>query len=188
MRKKINVILGSVRTGRAGKAIADWFMKEAAGYGGNLDLEFIDLAEVNLPFMDEPVPPAMGNGEYVHEHTKEWSRRIQAADGFVFITPEYNHGYSPALKNALDYLLNEWKGKPAAFVGYGAGGAKLSIDQILQVVEFLGMKPVEERVGVSEIWAAIDENGGVIADKVSGNVGNLLAALENAFAETAAAG
>jgi NAD(P)H-dependent FMN reductase len=188
MSKKVTVILGSVRTERAGKAVADWFLGEASKYQGNLDIEFIDLAELNLPFMDEPIPPGMSGGNYVHDHTKAWSRIVGGSDGFVFITPEYNHGYPPVLKNAIDYLFEEWKGKPVAFVGYGGSGAVLSIGQLLPVVEFLGMKPLDEKVGVSEIWAAFDEDGSLKSENISSDAGELLKALENAIGkETAAA-
>ena len=188
MRKKVKVILGSVRTGRAGKVVADWFMREAEKYDGNLDIEFIDLADVDLPFMDEPIPPGMSGGNYVNDHTKEWSRVINEADGFVFVTPEYNHGYSPALKNAIDYLKDEWNEKPVAFVGYGLGGATHSINQLKQVVEFLGMRVLDERIGISEVWAALDESGGVKAEKLTGDVGTLLTVLEDALTEASVAG
>ncbi len=183
MKKNIKVVIGSVRTGRAGKRVAEWFMNQTANFDGNLDFELIDLAEINLPFMNEPVPPSMGNGEYSHEQTRSWSRLIGSADGFVFVTPEYNHGYPPALKNAVDYLYKEWKGKPVGFVGYGGGGAMHSIRQLREILNFLGMKLLDTQIGIANIWEAFDEQGRIKERYINGDVKGFLAELENAFSE-----
>ncbi len=178
MAKNVKVILGSVRTNRAGKAVADYVMSQLGSYSGELEFDFIDLKDVNLPFMDEPVPPMMADG-YTEDHTKAWSKTIAEADGFILVTPEYNHGYSPVLKNALDYLMKEWSEKPVGFVGYGGNGAELAIDQLKPVVEFLGMKPVSSQIGVNTIWEAIDEKGQLKADYVKGDVNKLAAEIES---------
>lgn len=185
MSKKVLVIMGSVREGRVGDKVAEWVMGQLKKRTG-VDYELVDLRDVDLPYMNEPFPPMMGNAP-VHDHTKAWAKRISAADGFIFVTPEYNHGYSPALKNAIDYLYAEWREKPVAFVGYGSSGASEAIRQLTEVVEFIGMSPVSEKVGVSGIWEAFDENGDVKEDHLSGNVGSLAEALERVLVAKAAA-
>lgn len=172
--KKIKIILGSIRTQRAGINVADWVNEEVKKYEGSLEFDFIDLKEVNLPFMDEPVSP-MASTDYVHEHTKKWSKLIEDSDGFIFITPEYNHGYSPVLKNALDFLYQEWKGKPALLVGYGGSGARDAIRQLREVLTFLGLKPLEKQIGIGKIWE------GLKPESIRGDLQELLDSLENAI-------
>jgi NAD(P)H-dependent FMN reductase len=114
------IIVGSVRPNRVGLPIAQWVRSEAEKHGG-FEIDFTDLAEVNLPFMDEPNHPA--KHQYTKPHTFAWSARVDAADAFIFVTPEYNHSFSPALKNAVDYLSQEWWRKPVGFVSYGGMSA-----------------------------------------------------------------
>jgi len=167
--KKIKVILGSTRTNRAGAGVAKWVMSQTQKYIGNLQFDFIDLKDVNLPFLDEPFPPMMAE-EYAHDHTKKWSKIIAEADGFIIVTPEYNHGYPASLKNALDFLYKEWQDKPVGLVGYGGSGARSSIKQLREVLEFMKMKPIKEQVGVGEIWEAFDEEGNLKVEKVRGDL------------------
>ena len=108
---KIMIIVGSVRPGRAGLPIAQWVRSEVEALDG-VELDFADLAEINLPFMDEPNHPSMR--QYTQPHTIAWSERVDAADAFIFVTPEYNHSFSPVLKNAFDYLNQEWWRKAVA--------------------------------------------------------------------------
>lgn len=117
------VLITSTRPGRAGEPIARWFAEEAATHGG-FDVDLADLAEIALPFMDEPKHPSLR--QYEHDHTKAWSERVDRADAFVFVTPEYNHGMTAQLKNALDYLNQEWANKAVGFVSYGgvSGGTR----------------------------------------------------------------
>jgi NAD(P)H-dependent FMN reductase len=110
------IIVGSVRPGRVGLPIAEWVRGEAEKTG-KFDIDFVDLKELALPFMDEPAHPKMR--QYTQPHTIAWSDRVDAADAFIFVTPEYNYSYAPALKNALDFLNNEWWRKPVGFVSYG---------------------------------------------------------------------
>jgi NAD(P)H-dependent FMN reductase len=115
------IIVGSVRPGRAGLPIAQWVHQRAGSDGRFDEIDFVDLAELGLPFMDEPQHPA--KQQYTQPHTVAWSERVAAADAFILVSPEYNHSYSPALKNALDFLAVEWRHKPVAIVSYGGVSA-----------------------------------------------------------------
>src|SRR5256885_6308122 len=119
---KIAIIIGSTRPGRNGEAVAKW-VYEIAKKRSDAEFELVDIKDFNLPLLDEPASPIMG--QYTHEHTKTWSAKIASFDAYVFVTPEYNHGTSGALKNAIDFLYHEWVSKAAGFVSYGgAGGAR----------------------------------------------------------------
>jgi NAD(P)H-dependent FMN reductase len=134
--KKIQVIIGSTRPGRVGEKIALWVMEQSKTQT-DIEFELIDLAAWDLPFLDEPMPPMMGM--YTKDHTKKWAAKVSEADGFIFVTPEYNHGYPAALKNAIDFLHAEWNNKPVAFVGYGVVGGARAIGQLNQVTTTLKM-------------------------------------------------
>ncbi len=114
----LSIIVASTRPGRAGLAIAQWFHELATAHD-SFDVEFVDLAVVDLPLYNEPRQPITRNYEY--DHTRRWSEVVARADAFVFVMPEYNHSYNAALKNALDYLYHEWRDKPVALVSYGGG-------------------------------------------------------------------
>jgi NAD(P)H-dependent FMN reductase len=120
---KLMIIVGSVREGRVGLPIAEW-VRHAAEADGRFEVDFADLKEIALPLMDEPNHPAMRR--YTKPHTIEWSQRVEEADAFLFVFPEYNHSYAPAIKNALDYLVAEWGRKPVGFVNWGgnSGGTR----------------------------------------------------------------
>ncbi len=115
MSTRVLVVIASTRPGRLGPAVGDWFVRATAGVG--VDPDVADLAEVNLPFLDEPEHPS--TGIYQHDHTRAWSRRVADADAFVFVTSEYNFAMPATLKNAFDYLHTEWAWKPCLFIGYG---------------------------------------------------------------------
>ena len=121
---KLMIVVGSVRPGRVGLPVAEWVRSRAEADGRFDEIDFADLAEINLPFMDEPNHPSMRR--YTKPHTIAWSERVDAADAFIFVTPEYNHSFSPALKNAFDYLNHEWWRKAVGFVSYGgvSGGSR----------------------------------------------------------------
>jgi NAD(P)H-dependent FMN reductase len=142
----LTVITGSIRPGRAGRPIADWFIDRARAHGA-FDVDDADLAEIRLPLMEEPNHPRLR--QYTTRHALEWSERIDRADAFVFVTPEYNYGYPAALKNAIDYLAEEWQHKPAGFVSYGgvAAGTR-AVQQLKQVVTTLKTLPVYESVNI----------------------------------------
>lgn len=118
---KLMIIVGSVRPGRIGLPIAQWVQSRAEADATFDEIDFVDLAELALPFMDEPNHPS--KREYTKPHTIAWSERVDAADAFVFVTPEYNHSFSPALKNAFDFLSQEWWRKAVGFVSYGGVSA-----------------------------------------------------------------
>jgi NAD(P)H-dependent FMN reductase len=127
----LQVIVCSTRPGRVGVAIATWFY-EIARLREEFDVEFIDLAEYDLPLFDEPVQPF--RREYTHEHTRTWSETITRGDAFVFVIPEYNHSLNAATKNAVDYLHWEWRYKPYGIVCYGGASAGLRAAQVLKPV------------------------------------------------------
>lgn len=157
----IKFIIGSVRPNRFGPKPAAWLLEIAKQFEDRATFEIVDLKELQLPFLDEPQPPAAGN--YVQEHTKAWSKDIDKADGIVFVTAEYNHSIPPALKNAIDFLGKEWDAKPAAFVGYGAeaGGAR-AIEHLRGVVSWLGMYDLKEHITIPNYWAQQDTSGNFI--------------------------
>ena len=172
MSVKIGIIVGSNRSSRTGRTIADWFFSQVKDTP-DVEFEIIDLKEENLPFLDEPNPPMMGN--YVNESTKKWAAKIDGYDGFVIVAAEYNHGYTAVLKNALDTLNAEWKRKPVSFVGYGVMGAARAIEQLVEVTAQLNMVPTPSTaVSISDIWAAVDEAGNVKPENMRGDVGKLV--------------
>lgn len=154
---KIKVILSSSRPTRFAEQPGQWIMDLAAQFKG-AEFELIDLAQLNLPFLDEPVSAL--HRSYQNEHTKQWSKMVDEADGFVFVTAEYNHGYTALLKNAIDYLYHEWSHKPVAFVSYGAaaGGAR-AVDQLRAVAGHLSLYDITEHVILPEYYLNTDENG-----------------------------
>jgi NAD(P)H-dependent FMN reductase len=142
---RIAVILGSTRPGRRSEGVAQWVLN-VANARSDASFELIDLAEVNLPLLDEPVPAIFG--EYQHAHTRAWASLIAPYDGFVFITPEYNHSFSAALKNALDYLYAEWNDKAAGFVGLGGNGGLRAVEQLRLVLAELKVATVRTQVAL----------------------------------------
>lgn len=134
----IYIIVGSIREGRTAIKVANWLQHAIGELSiANLTTEIVDLKQWDLPIFAGAHPPA--TGIYDQPKQQDWADKIAQADGFIFISPEYNHGYSPALKNALDYIGKEWQGKTAAYVGYGATNGSRSIDQIRQVGTQLGL-------------------------------------------------
>ncbi|MET8864088.1 NAD(P)H-dependent oxidoreductase [Nonomuraea sp. NPDC004580] len=153
----LQIIVGSTRPGRAGRPVADWFRDKAAG-SGLFDVELVDLAEVGLPFVDEPHHPRLR--QYVNAHTKEWSATVERADAYVFVTPEYNHSFPATIKNALDYLHHEWQHKPAGFVSYGGvSGGTRAVTGLRHVVSTMKMVPVLEGVIIPFVPQHLTEDG-----------------------------
>lgn len=143
---RIGIIIGSTRPGRNGEAVAKW-VYEIARKRADAQFELVDIKDFNLPLLDEPVPPAMG--KYSQEHTKNWAAKISTFDGFVFVTPEYNHSTCAALKNALDFLYAEWNNKAAGFVGYGSAGGTRAVEALRLICGELQMADVRNQVQLS---------------------------------------
>ena len=152
----LQVIICSTRPGRVGGVVGGWFVERARDFGG-LEVEVADLAEIDLPFMNEPNHPAMRR--YTHEHTKRWSERIDRSDAVVLVTPEYNFGMNAQAKNALDYLYQEWGNKPVGFVSYGgmSGGIR-AVQMLKQVVTTLHMFPCRANVAVQRVAEYVDKD------------------------------
>lgn len=143
---KIAIIVGSTRPGRKAEAVARWVL-EIAQKRSDAQFELVDIQDFHLPLLDEAMPPAMG--QYSQPHTKAWAAKIEAFDAFVFVTPEYNHGTSGALKNAIDYLYREWNNKAAGFVGYGSAGGARAVEQLRLTMGELMVADVRAQVALS---------------------------------------
>ena len=156
-KPKLYVITVSTRPGRAGVPLSTWAFEQAKTHGA-FEVEPVDLKQENLPMFDEPRHPRLR--QYEHEHTKRWSAKIDAADAFVFVTPEYNHGTPPSLINALIYLAQEWAHKPVGFVSYGgpAGGTR-AVQMVKPMMVALKMVVALESVMVPLFTHSIDERG-----------------------------
>lgn len=155
----IKIIVGSVRPNRFGIQPAKWMM-ELAAKNPNAKFSLVDLAEVNLPLLDEPQPPAMAAGNYTQGHTKEWSRIISEADGYIMVTPEYNHSVAASLKNAIDFLADEWRYKPVAFVSYGAeAGGTRAVEHLRSSVAWLDMYDLKAQVVIPNYWTQLNDKG-----------------------------
>jgi NAD(P)H-dependent FMN reductase len=151
----LQIIIASTRPGRVGPSVAAWFHDRAIKADA-FNVELIDLAEVNLPMYDEPKHPRFG--DYLHQHTKDWSATISRGDAFVFVIPEYNYGYNAAIKNAIDYLNKEWQYKPLGFVSYGGVAAGTRAMQMLkQVVSALKMVPMTDAVNIPFVQQFLDD-------------------------------
>jgi NAD(P)H-dependent FMN reductase len=142
----IAIVTGSTRPGRNNIAVARW-VYDLAAKRRDADFELVDIADYHLPLLDEPLPPVLGR--YSHAHTKRWAAKIASFDGYVFVTPEYNHGTSAALKNAVDHLYAEWNHKAAGFVGYGGSGGTRAVEQLRLVMGNLMVADVTAQVALS---------------------------------------
>jgi NAD(P)H-dependent FMN reductase len=143
---KIGVILGSTRPGRRGEKVARWVM-DVASRRDDAQFDLIDLADYPLPHLDEPLPPSLG--QYQNQHTRDWAAAIGQYDGFIFVTPEYNHSTSGVLKNAIDYLYAEWNNKAVGVVSYGAVGGARAAEHLRLIAGELQMADVRTNVTLS---------------------------------------
>jgi len=142
----VAIILGSTRPGRRAEPIARW-IHGIAGKRGDARFELVDIADFKLPLLDEPMPAMMH--KYTQLHTRNWAAKIGSFDAFVFVTPEYNHGISASLKNAIDFLYREWNNKAAGFVGYGAGEGTRGVEQLRLIMAEMQVATVRAQVGLS---------------------------------------
>jgi len=143
---RIGIILGSTRPNRNGEQVARWVYDIAAGRT-DAEFELVDLRDYPMPHLDEPLPPSLG--QYQNEHTKQWADKIASFDGFVFVTPEYNHSTSGVLKNAIDYLFAEWNNKAVGFVSYGSVGGARAAEHLRLIAGELQMADVRQQVALS---------------------------------------
>jgi NAD(P)H-dependent FMN reductase len=142
----IGIIIGSTRPGRNGEAVAQWVYK-LAGRRTDANFELVDLLDYQLPHLDEQLPPAMG--QYSQPHTLAWAAKIASFDGFIFVTPEYNHSTSGALKNAIDFLSAEWNNKAVGFVSYGSAGGTRAVEHLRLIAGELQLADVRNQVALS---------------------------------------
>jgi len=161
---RLIIIIASTRPGRIGLPVANWFVERAAAHGG-FELEVVDLAELDLPLLNEPKHPRLR--QYTQDHTRAWSATVNAADAVVMVTSEYNYGYPAALKNAIDYLHHEWRYKPVGFVSYGgvAAGTR-AVQQLKQVVTALAMMPTQASVNIPFVRQFLGDDGRITGNDV----------------------
>jgi NAD(P)H-dependent FMN reductase len=143
---RIAIILGSTRPGRNGEAVANWVL-DIAKQRTDAEYELVDIADFKLPHLDEVAPPSLG--QYTQPHTRAWAEKIASFDGYVFVTPEYNHSTSGALKNAIDFLYKEWNNKAAGFVSYGSVGGTRAVEHLRLVMGELQVADVRNQVALS---------------------------------------
>lgn len=143
---KIAIIIGSTRPGRKAESVARW-VYEIASKRSDATFEVVDIMDYNLPLLDEPIPPSQH--KYSQPHTKVWAEKIDGFDGFVFVTPEYNHSTSAALKNAIDFLYQEWNNKAAGFVSYGSIGGARAVEHLRLIMGELQIADVRAQVMLS---------------------------------------
>ncbi len=143
---KLAIITGSTRPGRKSDVVARWAY-EIARKRSDAEFEVVDIEDFHLPLLDEAVPPSLG--QYSRPHTRPWADKIASFDGYVFVTPEYNHSIPGALKNAIDYLYQEWNNKAAGFVGYGSAGGVRAVEQLRLVMGELQIADVRAQVMLS---------------------------------------
>ena len=156
MKHQLSIIIGSTRPGRAGPVFAEW-LDTFARQHGKFEPVLTDIAAFHLPVLDEPHHPRLGN--YQNDHTKAWSKAIDAADAFVFVAPEYNYFVAPAIVNAIDYLLHEWRYKPAAIFSYGGVSGGLRAAQSLKpLLTSVGVMPIPEGVALPAYAKLLDQN------------------------------
>lgn len=164
----IKLILSTTRPGKASEKVGNWALKELQRIDQENNYEIIDLSKIDLPFFDEVSSPM--NGVYEHDHTKAWSKTISDSDGFIVVLAEYNGGYPAPIKNAIDYLYNEWVGKPITFIAYGSSGGRSSTKQLSEIVSRMKMNVLNETVHISKVWAAFNEDGSVVNELVEGSL------------------
>lgn len=155
---KFGIIIGSIREGRAAESVAQWVKEQADARGGDATYELVDLNDYNVPLNSSAVVPGMANKQYDDPAVTAWSEKIDALDGYVFVTPEYNHSVPGPFKNAFDSLGSEWSDKPVAFVGYGSAGAIRAVEHWRHIVANLSMFDVRNQLDLG-LFTEFDDNG-----------------------------
>lgn len=177
---KIAVIMGSTRPKRFCEYPTQWIVDEARKRP-RVNVDVLDLRDFPLPFYQEPVSPANNKGIYASEVAFSWAKRIADADGFIIVTPEYNHSFPAVLKNALDHAYHEWSNKPVAFVGYGGLGGARAVEQLRLVAVELQMAPIKNAVHIPvQVYLAVAQEGKSISsfDYLQAGASALLTQLE----------
>lgn len=183
---RISIIVGSTRPVRIGRQLADSVAALAASQV-DAEVQILDLAEIALPMLDEPLMAGMN--QYQHAHTHAWAKMIADSDAVIFVTPQYNAGYPAALKNAIDYIYAEWKSKPSAIISYGGHGGLASAAQLRQVLEFIGLDLADETAALTIAqtdynadWTLVDPDAVVAryADEVAAIARALEAKIDDA--------
>jgi NAD(P)H-dependent FMN reductase len=183
---KLMIIWGSSRQGRKGGTVSGWVRRNAEA-DPRFEIDFVDFQELKLPFFDEPTSPLSMTSldDYTHPEGRAWAERVQQADAFIIVTPEYNFGYTGVLKNALDWVGQPWIDKPVGFVGYGSiSGGIRSVDQLRQVVVELGLVQVANAIHFPRFKEGFDENGEPKHEGANGNLKKMfdeLIRLQQAF-------
>ncbi len=164
MKNKLTVVICSVRVGRRGEKVANWF-REVAENDGRFEITIADLADYNLPLrMEFTEPSEYKDKKYPDSNIQQWSDVIDSSEAFIFVIPEYNHAMPASLKNAIDHIYYEWIGKPVGFVGYGSHGAADSIDSLRHTATALKWQIVQPIVGIQRVKRAFDDQDNLIDD------------------------
>ncbi|HIA92262.1 TPA: NADPH-dependent oxidoreductase [Candidatus Saccharibacteria bacterium] len=156
---KLLIVLGSAREERFGITVANWYLRQAKAANVFGEVELADLATIDLPFTMEPNSPSGRKGQYEYEYTKNWSKIVDSADAYVFLTPEYNHSYSAVLKNALDHIYDEWNHKPAGLVSWGGVGGARAISKLAGEMRNYEIVPVKSDVRIVTRAGDVNESG-----------------------------
>jgi NAD(P)H-dependent FMN reductase len=172
---KIGIVVGSTRPGRKGSAVGQWVLQQALEHGG-AEFELIEVADYDLDLLNEPTVPGAADRQYENPATRRWSQKIDSLDGFVFVTPEYNHSVPGAMKNAFDVIHPEWGGKAVAFVGYGADGGVRAVEHWRQIVANVHLYGVRSFMALST-FADFGEEGFTPQERRPGEAKAMLSAL-----------
>lgn len=179
---RIAIIVGSTRPGRKGTGVGRWVHEEALGrQGADVEYDLVELADQELPLLDEAVDAGAAGRDYERESTRAWSRLIDGYDGFVFVTPEYNHGVPAAMKNAVDLLYPEWNNKAAGFVAYGFDGGTRAVEQWRTILSAVVIFTVRRQVSLQN-FADFEGNDFTPQERRAGELSRLLDQLEDATA------
>lgn len=166
---KIKVILASIRNNRFGDKPANW-IASLAEQMPDFAVEILDLKNYQLPMFAEGTSPAQIEGSYGKPEVDQWAGKIAEADGFIFVTPEYNHGYPASLKNNLDYIYKEWNKKPMCVVAYGGVGGARAVEQLREVAIELQMVPIRNSVNIMNPWLLSEMDNSLKAGALDGYV------------------
>jgi len=176
---RIGVVIGSTRDGRLGERVAQWVMAQAKTLPG-FDAQLLDVGAVDLPLYHDAVQPYDMHGHYPEHAVTAWSQLVAACDGYIFVTPEYNHGLPAPLKNAIDWLYPEWTDKAAALVGYsnGNGAGIRAVEQLRLTLAHVGMATVQQVTTIARAQDHFDADGTPIDDAFQGSLTRELGQLE----------